>query len=252
MLHGDTFTTTASTKSPPFSRLLSNVDRYPTSVSDSSNRKRKFIAQQQQHHYHMLSEDTPAMTADRSSVFRGVQLIQHMSLRHSSAAPTGESDVDQWRCAILKEGYCVLVSQAVALLIPAIADKSYLGQRLRDISHHSEIAIDICYDPSDLQQVQQLVVDSATAANESLEVAMCSVTAGTVSLITAVRDTLNQTAISPNGRQVTASVITTKLPLAYEDERITCVCHAGTCPFLLPHHITPCVFVCAMEQRLDC
>lgn len=244
MLHGDTFTTTASTKSPPFSRLLSNVDRYPTSVSDSSNRKRKFIAQQQQQHHHML-EDTPAMTADRSSVFRGVQLVQHMSLRHSSAAPTGESDVDQWRCAILKEGYCVLVSQAVARLIPAIADKSYPGQRLRDISHHYEIAIDICYDPSNLQQVQQLVVDSGTAANESLEVAMCSVTAGTVSLITAVRDALNQTATAPNGLQVAASVITTKLPLAYEDERITCVCHAGTCPFLLlPHHHTTPHHVC--------
>lgn len=208
----DTFTT-ASTKSPPFSRhrLLpnDNADRSSISVNNSSNRKRKFIAQQLQQ-----SEDTPAS--------RGVHLVQHISLRGSAAptdvlSSTGECDVGQWRSAILTEGYCVLVSQTVVLLIPAITDQSY-----------SEVAIDIGYDPSDLL-VQ--IVDSGTAANDSLEVAMCSVTAAAgggamVSLVTVIHDALDQTATAPNGRQV-ASVIMTKLPLAYEDERVTCVCHAG-------------------------
>jgi len=227
MLHVDDTFTTASTKSPPFSRhrLLPNVDRSSISVNNSSNRKRKFIAQQ----LHQ-SED--------SSVFRGVHLVQHMSLRGSAAptdvlSSTGECDVGQWRSAILKEGYCVLVSQTVVLLIPAITDQSY-----------SEVAIDIGYDPSDLL-VQ--IVDSGTAANDSLEVAMCSVTAAggaMISLVTVIHDALDQTATAPNGRQV-ASVIMTKLPLAYEDERVTCVCHAGkltyrgaVCPFLIP-----CVYV---------
>lgn len=224
MLHVDDTFMTASTKSPPFSRhrLLPNVDRSSISVNNSSNRKRKFIAQQ----LHQ-SED--------SSVFRGVHLVQHMSLRGSAAptdvlSSTGESDVGQWRSAILKEGYCVLVSQTVVLLIPTITDQSY-----------SEVAIDIGYDPSDLL-VQ--IVDSGTAANDSLEVAMCSVTAAggaMISLVTVIHDALDQTATAPNGRQV-ASVIMTKLPLAYEDERITCVCHAGKltyrgafCPFLIPY-----------------
>jgi hypothetical protein len=243
MLHvGDTFTT-ASTKSPPFSRhrLISNVDvdRFSISVNDSTNRKRKFIAQQL------------PQSEDKSSVFRGVHLVQHISLRGSAASTdvlssTGECDVGQWRSAILKEGYCVLVSQTVVLLIPAITDQSY-----------SEVAIDIGYDPSDLL-VQ--IVDSGTAANDSLEVAMCSVTAAAggamVSLVTVIHDALDQTATAtaPNGRQV-ASVIATKLPLAYEDERVTCVCHAGKLTYRgavclsLPSFLIPCVSV--MEQQLS-